>query len=154
MRNRIFLALVAFATLICISAPAVLAAEPSVKDQHAAAMQGVWSIEAFSLEGNAIDSEQFKSWRRIVKNNHVTWKNGDDTMIELDIAFDHSKKPMTLDSTIAKGESKGQVLLAIYELKGDTLRVCFGNPDKPRPTDFSSKSGSGQSLYTAKRVKP
>jgi uncharacterized protein (TIGR03067 family) len=116
-------------------------------------MQGDWAIEAFTLEGNSIDREQLKNWRRIVKANHVTWKIGDDPVIELDITFDSTKKPMTLNSTIATGEQKGHVLLAIYELKDDELRVCFANPDKPRPAEFSSKKGSGQSLYLAKRVK-
>jgi uncharacterized protein (TIGR03067 family) len=143
-------------TLLLIAAAAnfsasIRAAEPSQKDIEA--MQGAWAIESFTLDGNKLELEQLKSWQRIVENNHVVWKNGTEIMVELDIKFDPSQKPMTLDSTIATGDAKGQTALAIYELKDDELRVCFAFPDKPRPKEFSSTAGSGQSLYTAKRAK-
>jgi uncharacterized protein (TIGR03067 family) len=154
MKNGILAILVGCVTAIGSLASAAPAAEPGQNKHDVAAMQGVWAIESFTLEGNSISPDQLKTWRRIVNHNHVTWNIGNDTMIELDITFDSSKKPMTLDSKIATGESKGQVLLAIYELKSDELRVCFANPDQPRPTKFSSNPGSGQSMYVVKRIKP
>jgi uncharacterized protein (TIGR03067 family) len=153
MRLSITLALAAGAAMIGALSSGIRAAEPGQKD--IVAMHGTWSVESFTLDGNNIAPEQLKNWRRIVEsNNHVTWKNGAETMVELDIKFDPSQKPMTLDSTIVTGDSKGETLLAIYELQGDELRVCFASPGKPRPMGFSSEPGSGQSLYTAKRVKP
>ena len=126
-------------------------AEPTAKE--IAAMQGTWTIESFTLNGQSVPAGQLQNWRRIVTGGHVTWKNGDELLVEMDITFDPQQKPMTLDSTIATGDAKGKVVLAIYELDGDTLRVCFADPDKPRPTEFSSAPGSGPSLYVAKRVK-
>ena len=57
-------------------------------------------------------------------------------MVELDIKFDPSQKPMTLDSTIVTGDTKGETLLAIYELQGDELRVCLPAPASPDPWGF------------------
>ena len=151
MKLHITLALAAGAAMIGALSGGIRATEPNQKDIEA--MQGVWTIESFTVDGNKISPEQLKNWRRIVEGNHVTWKNGPATIAELDIKFDRTKKPMTLDSTIATGDNKGETLLAIYELNGDELRVCFASPGKPRPTEYSSKPGSGQSLYTARRVK-
>jgi uncharacterized protein (TIGR03067 family) len=147
------LALAAGALAIGLLSGGIRAAGPSQRD--IAAMQGVWTVESLTLDGHAVSPEQLKSWRRIVEpNSHVTWKNGTETIMELDMKFDASQKPMTLDSTIATGDSRGQTLLAIYELINDELRVCFASPGKSRPREYSSALGSGQSLYTAKRVKP
>ena len=151
MKLHIVLALAAGVAMIGALSGGIRAAEPSQKDIEA--MQGVWTIESFTLDGNKVSGEQLKNWRRIVERNHATWKNGAATMVELDIKFDPSQEPMTLDSMIATGDSKGQTFLAIYELNGDELRVCFASTGKPRPTEYSSKPGSGQSLYTARRVK-
>jgi uncharacterized protein (TIGR03067 family) len=152
MRNFISMAIAASIAAIDPSAGLTLANNLAQED-HLAAMQGVWEIEAFTINGNPIRPEDMKDWRRIVQGNHVTWKNGDAPMIELVIKFDPTQMPMTLDSTIVTGEAKGQTLLAIYELNGDKLRVCFAHPDRPRPKEFSSDSGSEQSLYVARRLK-
>jgi uncharacterized protein (TIGR03067 family) len=152
MRSFIPMAIAASFAAVGLSAGLNRAKEPTRED-HTAAMQGVWAIEAFTLDGNTIPPKDMKQWRRIVKGNHVTWKNRDATMIELDINFDPTQMPMTLDSTIATGKDKGQTLLAIYELKGDKLRVCFAHPGKSRPKEFSSAPGSEQSLYVARRLK-
>jgi uncharacterized protein (TIGR03067 family) len=151
MKLSITLAIAAGAAMIGALSGGIRAAEPNQKDIEA--MQGVWTIESFTLDGNKISPEQLKNWRRIVEGNHVMWKNGPATIAELDIKFDRTKKPMTLDSTIATGDNKGETLLAIFELNGDELHVCFTSPGNPRPTEYSSKPGSGQSLYTARRVK-
>jgi hypothetical protein len=39
----------------------------------------------------------------------------------------------------------------IYNLEGDTLKLCFNEPDKDRPTEFSSKDR--QLLITLQRAK-
>ena len=127
------------------------AAESADKDNEA--MQGEWTIESLTYHGNQVAAAELSTWRRMVERNHVVWKRGEETLLELDIKFDSTQKPKTLDSTATAGNEKGQILLAIYELDGDVLRVCFADPGQARPTDYSSNPGSLQSMYTAKRVK-
>lgn len=129
-----------------------LAAEPSEADREA--MQGTWTIQAFTVDGKDIPANTLATWRRIVAGKHVIWKQGEEILVEMDMEFDPTQKPMTLDSTVASGDSKGQKVLAIYEWTDDLLRVCFALPDKPRPTEFSSVLDSGRWLFTAKRVQP
>jgi hypothetical protein len=41
----------------------------------------------------------------------------------------------------------------IYEIDGDTLRICVAKKGKERPKTFESKEGSGHVLTVMKRVK-
>lgn len=137
--------------VFALSATSGLAADPPAGDDEA--MQGEWTIESLTFHGNVVESSELSTWRRIVEKNHAIWKRGEEVLLELDIKFDAALKPKTLDSTVASGAEKGQTALAIYELDGDTLRVCFADPGQARPTEFSSNAGSLQGLYTAKRIK-
>jgi len=69
----------------------------------------------------------------------------------LAIKFDPTKAPKTLD---LKPEGEQDTVVAIYELKDDTLRVCSAPLGKPRPNELSAKAGTGQSLVVLKRHKP
>ena len=55
--------------------------------------------------------------------------------------FNPAKKPAQVDAVVTEGEDKGNTMLGIYELKADTLKVCFDPKRKERPADFTSKAG-------------
>ena len=55
--------------------------------------------------------------------------------------FDPDKKPAQVDAVVKEGQDKGSTMLGIYEMKGDTLKVCFDLKGKERPADFSNKPG-------------
>jgi uncharacterized protein (TIGR03067 family) len=63
-------------------------------------------------------------------------------------------KPKELDITGTDGPNKGKTILAIYELDGDTLRICYDLTGKNRPTEFKTKEGTQLFLVTYKREKP
>ena len=69
------------------------------------------------------------------------------------LKVDPSKDPKEVDATPLDGPQKGKAMLGIYEVKGDVLRLCFADPGIDRPTEFSSKEGSGRGLMTFQRVK-
>jgi uncharacterized protein (TIGR03067 family) len=63
-----------------------------------------------------------------------------------------SKTPKTMDIMILDGEGKGMMQLAVYELKGDDLRMVFAKPGiKDRPKDLTGEGGFSVAVY--KRVK-
>jgi RNA polymerase sigma factor (sigma-70 family) len=72
--------------------------------------------------------------------------------IKATLRIDASKTPKTMD-VIADPRANVGPTLDIYSVKGDQLRICEAALGKERPTEFSSKEGSGQLLMTLKRIK-
>jgi uncharacterized protein (TIGR03067 family) len=66
--------------------------------------------------------------------------------------LDPFRSPKTLDAKVIDGPNKGAVILGIYEINGDTLKVCFDPEGKKRSTEFKGESGA-QTLVVHKRVK-
>jgi len=69
------------------------------------------------------------------------------------IKSDAAKKPKTMDIMGTKGPNMGKTFLTIYELNGDTLRLCYDLSGKGRPTEFKTTPGSQLFLVTYKREK-
>jgi uncharacterized protein (TIGR03067 family) len=116
-------------------------------------MQGEWSMVSGERDGQAIPDEIAHSLKRIVKGDHFTAKRNDETFGAGTFKIDATKSPKTMDLTLSEGRQAGHAIPAIYELHGDTMRICYGSPDKPRPTEFNAKAGSGQTCSTYKRAK-
>ncbi len=55
--------------------------------------------------------------------------------------LDATTHPGTLDTEGIDGPTRGKRYLGIYQLDGDTLRWCVGNPGRPRPTEFRTRTG-------------
>ena len=90
--------------------------------------------------------------------NKLTFDDAGNWKVEIDgkvvgegtATIDPSKKPKTIDYTFTKGEGAGAKFFAIYELNGDSFRHC-GVLKGTRPSEFSSRAGSGQILTTFRR---
>jgi uncharacterized protein (TIGR03067 family) len=68
--------------------------------------------------------------------------------------LDPGKKPKTIDIKFTEGPEKGNTSLGIYELDGDTLKICLTITAKDRPTEFAAKAKSGHGFEVLKREKP
>ncbi len=67
--------------------------------------------------------------------------------------LDPSKSPKTFDAKVAQGPHQGTVILGIYEISDDTLKVCFDPEGKKRPVDFTTATGSQTTLQVRRRAK-
>ncbi len=75
--------------------------------------------------------------------------------LEFTNKLDATKKPKAIDLTITGGTGKGKVAHGIYELDGDTLKLCLPQDvDAARPTEFTSIEGARHVLFTMRRQKP
>ncbi len=114
--------------------------------------QGTWRFASIEAGGKAVPAVELKGITVTFKGDKYTVQKGDDVAQVARQKLDPSKSPKTLDAKVTDGPNKGAVILGIYEISGDTLKVCFDPEGKKRPTQFKSGSGS-QTLVVHKRVK-
>jgi uncharacterized protein (TIGR03067 family) len=57
-----------------------------------------------------------------------------------------------MDILGTEGPNKGKTFLAIYELTGDSLKICYDLEGKTRPTEFRTNPGTQLFLVLYKRV--
>jgi uncharacterized protein (TIGR03067 family) len=120
------------------------------------ALAGTWRPIFTENNGYKSSPEDLKGilWIRDA-DGKWTARRGDKTVVEWAVKkIDATKNPKTIDLEITAGEYKGVVYLGIYELDGDTLRICFALPDRAeRPTEFSASKGTVRALSEFKREK-
>ena len=120
------------------------------------ALAGTW--EPVSAENNGFWATRSDLdgiiWIRRA-NGRWTMRRGGKDLVEWTVkAIDARKSPKTIDLEVSAGAYKGVVYLGIYELDGDTMRICFALPDKPeRPTEFGADKGTVRALAAFKRLR-
>jgi len=110
------------------------------------------SEDGVEAGGKEIPAAEFKGMTVTFEGDKYTVKKGDEVIQAATQKLDPSKSPKTLDGTVAEGPNKGTVILGIYEISDDTLKVCFDPQGKERPTEFKTGSGA-ETLVVHKRVK-
>src|SRR5262245_42026785 len=122
-------------------------------------LAGTWKVLAVESNGLKAEGDELKDLRYVFKKDG-TWELQKDGQVQAygTYSLDTSKQPPTIDYKIVESiseTSKGKTSLGIYELDGDSLRVCRSWPDKDeRPTDFSAGPDSKNILGEYQRVKP
>lgn len=102
---------------------------------------------------NGKPDEVLKDAVRVVEGDKFFIKKGDKTLRAATMKLDPTKNPKWIDIIFTEGPEKGKTRLGIYGLEGDTQKICYGDLDKNRPTEFVSKPGTGHRLVVFKRVK-
>ena len=114
--------------------------------------QGTWTFESVEAGGKKLPPDLFKDMTVTFEGDHYSVKMGSKVVEAATQKLDPSRSPRTLDATVTEGPNKGSVILGIYEIDGDTLKVCFDPEGKKRPTAFTSNP-SPQLLVVHKRMK-
>ncbi len=122
-------------------------------EKEAKKFQGTWTFESSQAGGQQVPADQLKKLIVIFEGDKHTVKNGDEVLQVGIQKLDPSKSPKTIDVTMTEGPSKGKVMLGIYEINEDTLKVCFDPNGKKRPTEFKSEPGSENFVNVHKRLK-
>jgi uncharacterized protein (TIGR03067 family) len=115
--------------------------------------QGTWKFASVELDGRKVPPEALGGARLVIKGDRFSVVDQKATYHGT-FRVDPGQSPKAIDVRFTEGPEKGKVIRGIYEVDGDTYRVCMGQAGKGRPTEFASTPGSGNVLEILKRVRP
>ncbi len=119
----------------------------SAEDADATAIQGTWEIVSAEIGGELFPVEAFNNVQLVLKDG--TYKLAIDEGIYKLLDADGKKG---IDVIGERGPNKGKTIPAIYEIKGDSMKICYDLAGKTRPGKFETEKGTRQFLATYKRV--
>ena len=113
-------------------------------------LNGTWKPVEVELGGVKLPEAAFAAWRLELDKGKYALK-GAESPDSGTYAVDAAKKPATMDVTGVDGPNKGKTYPCIYELKGDTLRICYDLSGKKRPSEFRTEKQTKLYLVTYKK---
>lgn len=113
-------------------------------------LEGTWLPTSAELAGDPFPADILKVMKLVIKDGKYTVTVGkqEDTGT---IKVDPSAKIKSIDVVGMEGPNKGKTFLAIYELNGDTMKVCYDLSGTNRPTEFKTEKKTKLFLVTYKR---
>jgi uncharacterized protein (TIGR03067 family) len=131
---------------LLVAAPA----EDDKKDEEK--IQGNWTVVSREFIGKKTPEAELKALKVTIKDGTITMDDGKKKET-IPYKLDPSKKPKAIDLANTGIEGK-ETTLAIYELDGDTLKICWSEKDPAhRATKFASDKDSGQTMIVLQREK-
>jgi uncharacterized protein (TIGR03067 family) len=119
-------------------------------------LQGDWTIVSAVKDNEDDSAGEAEQWTYTFKESQLLIHAKRPNLPTLDekatFKIDSTKKPKRID-IVPPNPNAGGVPVSfngIYELKGNTLRICKAIPGEARPTDFATKIG----IVTLRRKNP
>ncbi len=138
--------------IVAVGLALVAADKPDQKKDDKDAILGTWTFVSGERDGVAAPDD--------VKTMKVSFKEGDKLTLtfkeenkEAKYKIDPTKKPKEISLTVTENGTE-QTTHGIYELDGDSLKLCFtDDPKGEAPKEFTGKKDSKQVLMVLKRGK-
>ena len=141
------------------------AGDSKTVDKDLEPLQGTWNIDTMEWGAKGLPKELMNGYKFVFAGNKLTWEGaigmtsraGKVTAIDgafpCDFKIDSGKEPKQIDITLHHKQGD-RTVLGIYEIKGDTLKVCyFASNTGRRPAELSTKGGQNIGSITLTRAK-
>ena len=116
------------------------------------ALQGTWLLVKAELATKPLPDDVVKSiMMTLSKNEYAVTAAGEPD--DGTWSIDSSTVPKSMTVKGVKGPNAGRTFPCIYELNGDTLRICYDLSSAKRPTEFKTIAGTKLYLATYERKK-
>jgi uncharacterized protein (TIGR03067 family) len=127
-------------------------ADDKAAEKEAKMLEGTWQLVEGEVGGNKFPAAVVNGIKLTISPGKyvVTAETKDEGTVK----YFPDASPKAMEITGTAGPNKGKTFPAIYELKGDSLTVCYDLSGKARPAEFKSKAGTELFLATYKKVKP
>lgn len=103
-------------------------------------IRGTWQVTYSEDSGRIAPQKMLKELRFVIDEQNLTTEIGGRKSVSM-YKLDPSSSPKSIDLT-----ESGRTKQGIYDLVGDTLRICIAESGKQRPTAFDSQPGSANDL--------
>jgi uncharacterized protein (TIGR03067 family) len=104
-------------------------------------LAGVWKPKEANLGDNKIEPMLLETASVTYEGDKYTIKIGDKGE-KGTFTLDPKKTPKAMDIFPTEGDNNGKTLLAIYELSGERLTICYSLTPTVRPEDFEPNSNT------------
>jgi uncharacterized protein (TIGR03067 family) len=131
----------------------VVAVKDEVHFEAVPELTGEWSMVSGILDGVALEPAFTQSGRRVVEGREMTVFFGSQVYSKTKFAVDRSKTPRAIDLYNMQGGNAGKTQYGIYELDGQTLKICYAAPGQERPRYFGSQPGGARTFTVWKLVR-
>jgi uncharacterized protein (TIGR03067 family) len=140
-------------TSVLLAVATLLAGQPGPKEKSADDMtrlRGTWALVSSTFDGRPTAAEVVKKRKMIFQDGELIAVVDGLKKGSLKITLDPGKSPKQIDLNPG-GERR--TARGIYALKGDELKLCYGEGGAERPTEFASPEGGRVYLLVLKREK-
>jgi len=118
----------------------------------AKSLEGTWKQVKAQLSGQPMSDDLVKSITlKMDKGNYEVFVG--DKPDKGTYTIDSTTQPKSMTVTGTEGPNQGKTFPAIYDLNGDTLRICYDLSGAKKPTEFKSIAGTKLYLVTYVRKK-
>jgi uncharacterized protein (TIGR03067 family) len=108
-------------------------------------LQGTWVMVAFERDGKKVEPS---SGTVIFDGDTMTWKDRFSSFAKT-FRLDPDFEPKRIDTKTISDGTNGLPGYGVYELDGDTLKLCLDSNE--RPISFETKPGTDSVLWVLKR---